>query len=191
MERTDCVASQLELDLIEAAAKRTSPLVKEKLAAYQSTKSSDDPLSPYRETLYGGHSADGKKIFFDRPDAQCVRCHRIKGIGGDVGPDLTHIGTEKPREYILESIILPNKQIAPGFESVTVSLKNDETYAGVLKSETPDQLVINTPQNGLMTIKKSDIQARAKSLSPMPEGMGQILSKQDIRNLVEYLSDLK
>ena len=45
----------------------------------------------------------------------------------------------------LESIVLPNKQIAPGFESVTVTLKNDETYAGVLKSETPDQLVINTP----------------------------------------------
>jgi len=179
------------LDLIEAAAKRTVPVVKEKLAAYQSSKSTDDPLAPYREALYGGHSAEGKKIFFDRPDAQCVRCHRIKGIGGDVGPDLSRIGAEKPREYILESILLPNKQIAPGFESVNVTLKNDEPYGGVLKTETADQLVINSPQNGLVTIKKSDIQARAKSLSPMPEGMGQILSKRDLRNIVEYLSGLK
>ena len=185
------VPNELELDLIEAAAKRTVPVVKEKLAAYQSSKSTDDPLAPYREALYGGHSAEGKKIFFDRPDAQCVRCHRIKGIGGDVGPDLSRIGVEKPREYILESILLPNKQIAPGFESVNVTLKNDETYAGVLKTETADQLVINSPQNGLVTIKKSDIQARAKSLSPMPEGMGQILSKRDLRNIVEYLSGLK
>jgi len=74
---------------------------------------------------------------------------------------------------------------------VNVTLKNDETYAGVLKTETADQLVINSPQNGLVTIKKSDIQARAKSLSPMPEGMGQILSKRDLRNIVEYLSGLK
>jgi quinoprotein glucose dehydrogenase len=185
------IQKELELDLVEAAAKRTAPAVKEKLAAYQGTKPAEDQLAQYREALYGGDSPQGRKIFFDRPDAQCVRCHRIKGIGGDVGPDLTHIGALKPREYFLESIILPNKQIAPGFESVTVSLKNDETYAGVLKSETADQLVINTPQNGLMTIKKADIQTRAKSLSPMPEGIGQILSKQDIRNVVEYLSGLK
>jgi quinoprotein glucose dehydrogenase len=185
------VPKQLQLDLLEAAAKRASPKIKQKLADYQASKPKDDPLADYRETLFGGSSRLGRKIFNDRPDAQCVRCHRIGGVGGDVGPDLSHINAQKDREYILESIVLPNKQIAPGFDSVMVTLKNDETIAGVLKSETPDELVINSPQTGVMTIKKKDIEARKKSLSPMPEGIGQILSKQDIRNLVEYLSTLK
>ena len=88
-------------------------------------------------------------------------------------------------------MVLPNRQIAAGFESVLVSLKNGESYAGVLKNENESEVVINLPDTGLLTLKKSDIQSRQKALSPMPEGMGQILSKQDLRNLVEYLSGLK
>ena len=87
--------------------------------------------------------------------------------------------------------MLPNKQIAPGFESVTVLMKDGETYAGVLKSEDAAQLIINSPDTGLLTIKKDQIQSRRKSLSPMPEGMGQILSKEDLPNLIEFLSGLK
>jgi len=189
--RAGKVQKELQLDLLEAAGKRSSPKVKQKLDEYQASKPKDDPLADYRETLFGGSSSLGRKVFFDKPEAQCVRCHRAEGRGGDVGPDLSHIGAQKDPEYLLESIVLPNKQIAPGFDSVMVTLKNDETYAGVLKSETADQLVINSPQTGVMTIKKSDIQSRKKSLSPMPEGIGQILSKRDIRNLVEFLSKLK
>jgi quinoprotein glucose dehydrogenase len=74
---------------------------------------------------------------------------------------------------------------------VIVVLKDGDSQAGVLKSETPDALVLNSPDNGLVTIKKSDIQSRKAALSPMPEGLGQILSKRDLRNLVEYLSTLK
>jgi quinoprotein glucose dehydrogenase len=108
-----------------------------------------------------------------------------------VGPDLSKIGEQKDRQYLLESILLPNKAIAPGFESVLVSLKNGVVYAGVLKSENDDVLVINSPEDGVVTVQKTDLQARDKGLSPMPEGMGEILSRQDLRDLVEYLSGLK
>ena len=118
-------------------------------------------------------------------------CHKIETYGGDVGPDLSHIGSQKDRHYILESIVLPNKEIAQGYDSVRVTLKDDQSYAGVLKKETPTELVINSPDAGLITVKKSEIDSRQKALSPMPEGLGQILTKDDIRNLIEYLSSLK
>ena len=86
---------------------------------------------------------------------------------------------------------MPNKQIAQGFESVLVTLKEGATYAGVLKSEDAGQLVINSPEDGLLTLKKSDIQSRDKGLSPMPEGMGQVLARQDLRDLVEFLAGMK
>ena len=185
------VPKEVQLDLIEAAEKRSSPEIKGKLERYQASKPKDDPLAEYREALYGGNAAEGKKIFFERPEASCVRCHKINGEGGEVGPDLSHVGGQKDRQYFLESILIPNKQIAPGFESVLVTLNNGALYAGVLKSENANELVINSPEDGLVTVKKSDLKTREKGLSPMPEGMGQTLSKQDLRDLVEFLSILK
>jgi quinoprotein glucose dehydrogenase len=185
------VPKEIQLDLIEAAARRSSAALKEKLEKYQESKPKDDPIAEYREVLYGGSAAEGKKMFFERPEASCVRCHKINGEGGEVGPDLSKIGAQKDRQYLLESVVLPNKEIAPGFESVLVTLKSGTSYAGVLKSETADELIINSPEDGLVTVKKNEIKTRTRGLSPMPEGMGQILSKQDLRNLVEFLSGLK
>jgi quinoprotein glucose dehydrogenase len=72
-----------------------------------------------------------------------------------------------------------------------VVLKNGDSYAGVLKSETPSELLINSPETGLITVKKADIQSRKAALSPMPEGLNQLLSRSDLRNLIEFLSTLK
>ncbi len=185
------VPKELRLDVVEAANKRAGEGIKAKLARYEASLPKDDPLAPYQDALYGGNAAEGKKVFFERPEAQCVRCHRISGRGGDVGPDLTHVSAQKDRQYLLESVVLPNKQIAPGFDSVMVVLKDGDSQAGVLKSETAEDLVINTPDKGLVTIKKAEIQSRRAALSPMPEGLARILSPEDLRNLVQFLSTLK
>jgi quinoprotein glucose dehydrogenase len=185
------VPKELQLDLLEAAGKHPSPAIKQRVSKYEASKPKEDVLVSYEEALFGGNAEAGKKIFLERADVQCLRCHKINGQGGDVGPDLSHIGTQKDRRYLLESIVFPNRQIAQGYESVMVTLKNDDSFAGVFKSENADELVINTPQSGLVTIKKKDIETRQKSLSPMPEGMAQILSKRDLRDLIAYLSSLK
>lgn len=185
------VPREIRLDVLEAADKRSSPQVKEKLEKYQESRPKDDPLADFREVLYGGNAAEGRKIFLERPEASCVRCHKVNGEGGEVGPDLSHVAAQKNRVYFLESILLPNKEIAQGFESVMVTLKNGTAYAGVLKSEDAGQLVINSPEDGVVTVRKSDVQSREKGLSPMPEGLGQVLSRDDLRNLVEFLASLK
>ena len=182
---------ELQLDLIEAAEKRETPAIKQKLARYHARKQKLGPLAEYDDLLFGGNAAQGRRIFFDRPDAQCVRCHKANGQGGDVGPDLSHVAAQKERSFLLESIVFPNNQIAPGFESAIVTLKNDEVVAGVVKSETATELVLNSPQTGIMRINKTDIASRNKALSPMPEGLAKILSREDLRNLVEFLGGLK
>jgi quinoprotein glucose dehydrogenase len=185
------VPKELRLDVIEAAQKRPADSVRQKLAKYEASCPKDDPLAPYEPALFGGTAIDGKKVFFEKPEAQCVRCHRVNGQGGDVGPDLTHVASQKDRQYLLESIVLPNKQIAQGFDSVTVVLNDGDVQAGVLKSETPTELVLNSADHGAVILKKADIKTRRAALSPMPEGLGQIISKEDLRNLVEFLSSLK
>ncbi len=55
-----------------------------------------------------------------------MRCHKVNGIGGEVGPDLTGIGKKQQRDYLLESIVDPNKQIAKGYETVVITLTNGQ-----------------------------------------------------------------
>jgi quinoprotein glucose dehydrogenase len=185
------VTPALQLDVIDAAAKRNASTVKQKLEKFQSARDPKDDMRDYRECLAGGNVEEGKKVFFERQEVACLRCHKINGEGGEVGPDLTGIGARKDREYILESIVYPNKQVAAGFESLLVTLKNGTAYAGVFKSETDAYLEINSPEDGLLKLKKADIKTRERGLSSMPEELRQVLTKQDLRNLVEYLSGLK
>lgn len=181
--------NELYLDIIDAAAKR--PALKEKAEKTYASLGANGPLKDLIVSLYGGDAAAGRKIFFERADVSCMRCHKVKGEGGEVGPDLTEIGKRQPREYIAESIAFPNKVIAKGFESVLVTLKNGMAYAGIVKSEDSDNLVLNSPEDGIITIKKADIQTRNLGLSAMPDGMAQLLGHKDLRDLIEFLAAQK
>ena len=70
-------------------------------------------------------------------------------------------------------------------------MKSGASYTGVFKSENEKELVLNSPEDGIVKIAKADIKTRNRGSSGMPEGLGQILSKRDIRDLVEYLATLK
>jgi quinoprotein glucose dehydrogenase len=186
------IPKELQLDVLEAA-RRSQSLVKsdsmkEKLAKYEAARDSHDPLAPWRECLFGGNSEEGRKAFFERQDTACLRCHKINGEGGEVGPDLAGLGQRQTREYILESILFPNKTIAPGFESAIITLKSGQTFAGIVKSETNTRLFINSIEDGAWALNKAEIQKREHALSPMPEGIADILSKRDLRDLIEFLA---
>lgn len=161
------------------------------MAGYQAKLDPKDDLGRYRLTLAGGDVEEGKKVFLERADVACVRCHKVQGEGGEVGPELTGLITRQNREYILRSIVHPNAAIAAGFENVLVTLKGGAAYAGVIKSETDAELEINSPEDGLMKLKKSEITSREKGLSGMPEGLADLLTRFDLRNVVEYLASVK
>ncbi len=182
------VAAALQLDVLDCASAR--PALKDlvdKWTAAHSAKSDSD-TTPWKVTLAGGNAEDGKKVFFEKAEVSCVRCHKVGGEGGEVGPELTGLVSKKGLEYVLQSIVHPNAAIAQGFETVLVYLKNGTAYAGVIKSETADMLEINSPEDGLVKLKKADIESREKGLSGMPDGFGELLTKQELRNLLEYLS---
>src|SRR5262249_53554841 len=61
-----------------------------------------------------GDVIHGKELILAsvKSDLQCLKCHTIQGTGGNVGPDLSTIGTKASRENLFESILFPSKAIA-------------------------------------------------------------------------------
>jgi quinoprotein glucose dehydrogenase len=141
--------------------------------------------------LFGGDAAVGRDIFLNKTEVACLRCHKVQGDGGEVGPDLTGIGAKQTREYLLESIVDPNRQIAKGFETVVLLLQNGTFVSGVLKADTPTELRLITPEGQIVTVPKSQIESRETGKSAMPEDVMKHLSKRELRDLVEYLASLK
>lgn len=182
---------ELHLEIVEAAAQRKAQPVQEALAKYEATKPGDDLTQKYRELLYGGDAENGRKIFIEKVEAQCLRCHKVGGTGGDVGPAVDGFGTKYDRMYLLQSIVDPSAKIAAGFENLTITLKDGGALAGIFKGETDAELSILSPEDGIIKIPKNNIARRAQGLSGMPGGITEILPKRDIRDLVEFLANLK
>jgi quinoprotein glucose dehydrogenase len=181
----------VHLELLQAAERRTAPEIKQKLAKFEASRRKDDSIAPYRESLAGGNARAGREIFLNKTEVACLRCHKVRGQGGEVGPDLTGIGAKQTREYLLESIVDPNKQIAKGFETVVLGLKDGTTVSGIVKEEDANRIRLITPEANYVTVAKKDIEIRETGKSAMPEDVIKHLSKSDLRDLVEFLANLK
>jgi quinoprotein glucose dehydrogenase len=122
--------------------------------------------------------------------AQCVRCHKVAdGKGSDLGPNLKSIGLID-RNLLLESIVAPQKVIADGYGSISLTLKNGKSVAGLFQSEKNGIIKIRDSEGALTKVTLNEIKERSPVISTMPP-MGLILTNREIRDLIEYLSTLK
>jgi putative heme-binding domain-containing protein len=138
-----------------------------------------------------GDPARGAEVF-RRETVGCYKCHQVNGSGTDFGPNLSEVGTKLAKEAIYEAILDPSAGISFGYEAWQVSLKNGDEAYGILASETSDEVAIKG-QSGIITrYKKAQIDNKVQQkTSIMPSGLAQMMSQQDLADLVEYLGSLK
>ncbi|HKM53450.1 MAG TPA: c-type cytochrome, partial [Isosphaeraceae bacterium] len=182
---------EIQLDLLTASGRHATAEIKQRLAKFESSRPRNDHLANYREAIAGGDPEAGRRIFLHKSEVSCVRCHKLQGEGGEVGPDLTGIGARQNREYLLESIVDPNKQIAKGFETVVLGLKNGTVQIGIVKSEDDKEIRLMTADGKLVKVAKDQVEERQTGKSAMPEDIIKQLSKAELRDLVEFLARLK
>ncbi len=186
------VAAEARLDLVEAAERHHTDALRKKLERYDSVQKKGEASGKWRDAMVGGDAESGRHIFLYKTEVSCLRCHKAAGEGvGEVGPDLTGVGSRQKRDYLLESIIEPNKQIAKGFETVELTLSSGQIRSGVLKSEDAKEVRLMTPEGALVVVPKSKIEERRNGKSAMPEDLIKHLSRKEVRDLVEFLASLK
>ena len=134
------------------------------------------------------NAEEGVKIFNNK----CNTCHQVGSTGFDFGPKLTEIGSKLPKEALLETIIHPSKGIGFGYETWELKMKDGSSMSGIISSKTETDIVMKFPGGSTKEIKTADVERLTEGkTSMMPDGLYQTMSKQELADLLEYLSGLK
>lgn len=143
--------------------------------------------------LLEGDPEMGEDLFFDlESPAGCAKCHTVKDKGAKVGPELTTVASAQPLEYLIESILKPSAVIVTGFEPILIITKDDRYITGIVKSEDDQVIEVANSQGQIQKVRKAEVKERVpQDVSIMPENFGEILTVQDLHDILAYLETLK
>ena len=177
----------IKLDLMEAVEATNEEKLVAKLDALKTKGTLTDE---YKDALYGGNLQLGNAIFYRNQSVECIRCHNAGGEGGVVGPSLKGIGSRLTREQILQALIEPSARIAPGYGMISLKLTDGQEVTGTVLQETDNEIQLKTSEAEPLRIATARIKSRENYPSSMPP-MGGLMSKREIRDVVEFLASLK
>ena len=149
------------------------------------------PLPPVSELVQRhGDKQRGAQIFQMR--GTCAKCHKVRGAGKEVGPDLSEIGSKLSAQALYVSILDPSAGISHNYESYILVTAEGTVLTGIKVSDSATQITIKTAEAVERTFAKEDLEEVIKQpTSLMPEDLQKNLSAKDLVDLVEYLKTLK
>ena len=186
----------LRADAIKAHLAKYGSIVQKELQVLLATLNVDAArqkaqLEQLLPTMKAGDIRRGQVVFHSEK-AACYSCHAIGYRGGNVGPDLTKIGSIRSERDLLEAIVFPSASLVRSFEPITVAMSDGKLFNGLLRGETADELRLATGVNQEARIARREIEEiRPSTVSIMPAGLDQQLSHQELADLVAFLKACK
>ncbi len=142
-------------------------------------------------SLPPGDVRRGQLVFTSKKLA-CTSCHAIGYLGGKIGPDLTRIGQIRVERDLLEAILFPSASFVRSYEPLMVVTTAGLTHSGLVKRDTPEEIVLITKPDQEVRIPRAEIdEVRPGTVSIMPAGLDQQLSAQELADLVAFLRGCK
>ncbi len=185
--------SNLRADLLETVLQQFPESIQQKgatlLASLDEDRASQHAhLEELVTALQPGDVRRGQEVF-NSSKAACSSCHKIGYLGGRVGPDLTRVGQIREERDLLEAVVYPSASFVRSYEPIVVVTASD-TYNGVAIEENDDYLLLATGADTEERINKDAIvELRPGTVSVMPSGLEQELSRQDLWDLVAFLKE--
>lgn len=149
-------------------------------------------IDELEKSLPPGDAQRGK-IVFQSAKASCVLCHQAGYLGKHLGPDLSRIGSIRTQRDLLEAIVFPSASFVRSYEPVEITRKDGTPAYGIITNEGPDSLTLTTGAvTPAVTVKRADIAGmKPGSASLMPQGIDQILTPQELADVLAFLQSLK
>jgi putative heme-binding domain-containing protein len=153
------------------------------ILAYLRTLAASSKPEPAR-----GNADNGQKIY----QANCVSCHRVNGVGGRLGPDLSRIGAARSREVLELRIRGGVEGFLPGYEPVTLTPQSGSAVVGVKKNEDLFSVQIMDARERIQGYDKSSLKdLQNNPRSAMPAFGSNRISENDLDDLIRYLQTLR
>ncbi len=157
------------------------------LAVFKQTADAvrEDVVKEYAAALYlKGNAAKGKLVF----GKSCAACHKLDGVGFDVGANLLAALPNKSGDELLVAVFDPNREVDPRYVSYNVVTSDERVLNGVVAAETPTSITLRRADGKEDVILRSNIATlRSTSLSLMPVGLEKELTPRDVADLFAYL----
>ncbi len=138
--------------------------------------------------LVGNGDIRRGQVVFANSKASCVACHAIGYKGGNIGPDLSRIGKIRTERDLLESVLFPSVSLVRSYEPILVVTTAGKSHNGLIRRETPDEIVLATGAKDEVRIARSEIEEiHPSTVSVMPAGLDTQLTREQIIDLIAYL----
>lgn len=138
-----------------------------------------------------GDSKQGYHVF--RSDkAACSACHRIGYVGGNIGPILSQIGRTRSRRDLIEAIAFPSARLEQSYRSTKMRTVEGEVLNGLIVAQTAQSVTLQIAADRRVTVQRDEIEAsEPSSVSIMPAGLDQQLTRQELADLIAFLENAK
>jgi putative heme-binding domain-containing protein len=164
-------------------APRTSDREIWQMLAYLRTLATPAPADPPR-----GDAENGARLFA----AHCASCHRVNAVGGRIGPDLSRIGSARPRDVLVARIRRGSESFRPGYEPVTITPESGAPVQGVKKNEDLFSVQIMDTRERIQGYEKDKVKSVVDGTrSAMPVFGPDRLNDVELDDLVRYLQTLR
>jgi putative membrane-bound dehydrogenase-like protein len=183
---TDLDPARVQL-LVKSPDEKTRARAAKLFAAGAASKRAD-VLKKYEKALdLKGDVMKGKAVFKEH----CAACHKLEGVGENVGPDLASI-KNRGTESVLANIIDPNREVLPQFYSYLLITADDTIISGMITAETANTVTIRKTDGMSETVQRVNIATlKSSGLSAMPEGLEEKIELQAMADLLAYLGSIK
>jgi putative heme-binding domain-containing protein len=150
-----------------------------------------EKLKSVLASLKSGNGSRGRALFYSNRST-CSLCHRVTGQGGLLGPDLSKIGSIRKKQDLLEAIIFPSSTVVNGYENYIIQTIQGNTHLGIIQHESPDSIYISNASGIKELVMRERIKSVTRSpISLMPEGFENLLTNQDLSDLIAFLESCK
>lgn len=175
------------LEKFPASVQSKGAVLIDRLNADASTQR--EQLDKLMSEMKGGDIRRGQALF-NSPKAACATCHAMGYLGGRLGPDLTRVGEVRTERDLLEAIVFPSASFVRSYEPFIVTTKGGDDHTGVLLKDAPDEVVLATgPETEVRLARAEVAEIRPGTVSLMPQGLDQQLSRQELADLVTFLKN--
>ncbi|MBL9081903.1 MAG: hypothetical protein JNK76_08875, partial [Planctomycetales bacterium] len=123
-----------------------------------------------------GDAERGERIF-RRSDLSCLKCHSIARAGGQVGPELSAIGSISPVDYVANSILQPNLAVKEQFVTRVFITDDGRTITGIVVDRDRNRVNVRDAAGNLVAIPTADIDEEEEGKSLMPQGLTKFLTR--------------